>query len=115
LPKKEYLTIALHYDFLAEILPNIEERAVSDGYGFPCTGNPYDFKPDYECCTAEEISNWENDKIKFDNGQKEEMSHCWGIGISIYRSDHYIRLTKKVRSFLESWDYGDVIDSKEQS
>jgi len=108
--KKQYLILSLHYDFLAEILPAIEERAISKGYGLSLPNSPHDFSPDLECCTPAEIKNWESDKTKFDSGKKEEMSGKWGIGIYIYRDEHFIRLAKRVRNFLESWDYGDIMD-----
>ena len=39
-------------------------RAVS--YGYPESDNPHDFYPDFECCTIDEITAWENAKIGWD-------------------------------------------------
>jgi len=102
--RREYLTLALHYDFLAEILPYLEDRAIYVGYGLALPDDPHDFTPDLECCTTKEIYNWHNDKIKFNNGQQSEMSGKWGIGTYIYRDNHYIRLVERVKKFLELWD-----------
>lgn len=43
----------------------------SDGnssYGFPESKDPNMFIPDFECCTEQEIKNWEQAKEKLKNG-----------------------------------------------
>lgn len=71
-------------------------------YGFPCVENPYEFQPDSESCTEEEIAFWEQAKIRWDSGERDVrgkrcgyladddgniIGHAtqtsWGIGISM--------------------------------
>ena len=46
-------------------------------YGYPCVSDPRDFSPDYECCTKEEIENWERDCLAAKNASKEEWDEIW--------------------------------------
>lgn len=74
-------------------------------YGFPCVENPYDFDPDRESCTPEEIAYWEDAKKRWDAGERdvrgvrcktvrddngEMLAHTqtsWGIGVNTVELD----------------------------
>ena len=74
-------------------------------YGFPCVENPYDFEPDRESCTNEEIAFWENAKTRWDAGERDVRgARCesifnekgeltmhitrtsWGIGVNYIKT-----------------------------
>ena len=40
-------------------------KGQNPSYGFPESSNPYFFYPDQECCSLEEIKNWEQAKKEF--------------------------------------------------
>lgn len=40
-------------------------------YGFPCVENPYDFTPDPELPSLQEIEFWEESKKRWDAGERD--------------------------------------------
>lgn len=83
------------------------------GYGFFPGGDPRDFTPDSECCTAEEKAAWKEACEQWNRGEKVvcEGSHRWlvdregnvigtatvsgfGIGIYTYDEEEYFETTE---------------------
>ena len=40
-------------------------------YGFPSVKNPFNFSPDYECCSEKEIEQWKMAKEQWRKGKSE--------------------------------------------
>lgn len=58
---------------LEAVLPMLSEMSRSDvTYGYYCGGDPRDFSPDRECCTAEEIAAWESACAAWERGERPD-------------------------------------------
>ena len=45
---------------------NFDTNGKIRSYGYPESKNPKLFKPDFECCTRKEITQWEVDVLEWD-------------------------------------------------
>jgi hypothetical protein len=75
-------------------------------YGFFTGGDPRDFKPDFECCTADEITRWKEACQKWNDG---EQLNCPGSHINITDDDGKLigfctKATFGIGVYLYVWD-----------
>lgn len=52
---------------------NIRESGEAASYGYPESENPHLFSPDPECCTEQEMKNWEQAKKDWDNSIVKDL------------------------------------------
>ncbi len=94
------------YDQLRAVADSIRARAEDSAYGAFHGGDPHDFHPDVEVCSAEEIEAHAAACLAWDSGVRADdepvcNAGAFGVGVYTFRDDVIVKLAQELDDWID--------------